>query len=185
MDYVYYQPDFITDDEQSEIIQWFNDNLDTETFVCASSGSSVPGEAYTKARKTTRLQNDKNKVLFPLVLYRIFDRILQHFELGEDDFIRGQTGCKDGMIAVATYPNEGTHIHTDGEDCVTINLMVQAPQDGGIVLIEKAGHLQPASKSIHAYRPARYWHGVSPVWGHLPRYMVLFRIIPREGIEIL
>jgi len=166
-------PEFITKDEQQELIAWFDHSLENKiNLVHGITTNSVK----TFYRKTTRL-NDNSRVKFPKLAYELLDRILKYYGLHKNNVQMG-AGCKDGMIAVVTLPKGDTYPHKDPSSTgldVTFNILVQAAEDGAVLKLDGLDREFP-ERSLHSYCACKYEHEVSEVKGNQNRYLWIFRV---------
>lgn len=167
-------PNFITKEEQEELIAWIEKGLENKSLVAGMSR----GDYGYQFRKTTRL--NKKKVNFPKVAYAIQQRILDSFNWTTKCQIEPilNAGQECGMIAVATFDGGDTYKHRDpklspGKSATRFNIILQKPESGGELYVE-GENCACDERELHCYNVTDSTHWVTEVHGDTPRYIWIF-----------
>jgi hypothetical protein len=165
-------PEFITPAEQAEFVQWFNDNRDRREILAYSCRlKDGKCKADNSLRLTTRSTRTERDVGYPPIAYTVHERIRKHYGLNPNN-------PKRAMIAVITKPKGSTFEHKDAVDAglrtITMNILMQKSEEGGLLHIEKTPHDFP-ERALHCYLPAEIDHKVTEVGGNRDRMMWIFR----------
>ena len=169
--------DFISEEERTELVSWFNYSIDNKINFYAGLSR---GEWGYQKRCTTR---NTDKVKYPEVALRIFDRIINSFEF-QDNCHKEILLNKEGIICNAIFPTGDNYYHKDTAHCkdglstIRFNIVLQKPDKGGILELTdfdgKVCEFEFNEKELYCCNLSDYYHYVTTVEGSKPRYIILF-----------
>ena len=91
--------------------------------------------------------------------------------------LKENIGMDKGFITVITKPDGYTHKHKDATQdtnhCVRFNIVVQAPDEGGILTVGDQT-VSTEECELHCYSATRWEHYVTKVKGVTDRIVVIF-----------
>lgn len=167
------EPDFITEEERQKLVDWFEESL-----LCGKRGGEITAETkgYVSVAPGSPVEFVEALPYYPDTAYEIFQRIREKYDL-LDAPIPEKTGViRDGMVPIASFPGGELKEHLDKDGAITFNVLIQAPDEGGVTTI--GGEEHPVKeRELHAYAACEHLHHVSPVVGETNRYMWVFRLI--------
>jgi hypothetical protein len=158
-------PNFITVEEQEEIIKWVEDNFNY--FKEASAAFSLNQEIISNKTHTTPLRLNTRRTLdiqFPKLVYTIQTRVLKTLRnitiTSNPNFLYG----KDAITLHYTKFGEGNIAHTDhrieNENVITCNVLVKKPKEGAVLYLDNKP-VKTSELALHCYDPCNYCHAVS------------------------
>ncbi len=153
---------FISEAEQQTLSEWFVDNK----------------HLFGRCRSCRRRLNTRfgsHSIVFPKLAKEIQERIAKLYELSI--FNREAisfNGFRGGLLAIIHEPRADTYSHVDGTGDVTCNLIIQMPENGGVLRLDGIDRDTP-ERSLHSYMPKKYEHGVSETSGTKSRFVLIFR----------
>lgn len=161
-------PKFITDTEALELSSWVLENKDKPFF----ENSNMQGN-----RITTRYCAHEG-FSYPEVALQVRKRIVDLFELHEQEAFNFFPRFKNGIIASCAFSGDTCYEHVDpvwvpGFNTIHCNVVTQSPDRGGDLVIN--GVTQPMTeKDLVCYVVSRAPHSTTLVEGDKPRLMWLF-----------
>lgn len=175
-------PNFITEAERLELIDWIDTNIENKTNFARSNVG--PNSNRYSTRPVI------GKVPFPQVAFDIQKRILDAFDWADDSFIEKKLGGGQGMVAMRVDPGDGGNDpHIDDETgryaCIRCNIVLQKGNGGELHLGEdrrytsfydEAPCVKVDERELHCYAASEFPHGITGLKDGDSRYAWLFGI---------
>jgi hypothetical protein len=161
-------PDFVTSGEAQALTDWVLRNHDKPHFLDADMGGS---------RKTTRYKLEAN-FDYPAEALAIRQRVVKLLGEPETEKFGVRPPFKDGIVASYAPPGDTCYEHKDPEWAVGFhtlhcNVLSQAPEGGGVVIIEGGQH-EMRERELFCYLVSRDRHEITEVLGSKARCMWVF-----------
>lgn len=159
---------FISNEESLVLSNWILKNKDQDFFQEANMGGN---------RKTTRY-TESDKFTFPSEALKIREKIVDAFALTENEKRNLIPPFKQGIVASYAENEDTCYEHLDpvwfdGLDTLHCNIITQAPDQGGEVLVEGEKFVMK-EKELFCYRVSKNKHEVLKVDSKKPRLMWIF-----------
>ena len=161
-------PDFVTAEEAQVLTDWVLRNHDEPHFLDANMGGS---------RKTTRYSPEAN-FNYPAESLTIRQRVVNLLGTPETEKFGMRLPYKDGIVASYAPPGDTCYEHKDPEwvtgfHTLHCNVLSQAPESGGVVIIEGQPH-RMRERELFCYLVSRDRHEITEVLGSKARVMWVF-----------
>jgi hypothetical protein len=160
--------DFITEEEAQVLTDWVLQNHHESYFLNANMGGT---------RKTTRFSLEAN-FNYPDEVIAIRQRVASLLSISEAENIKVRPPFKDGVVASYAPPGDTCFEHKDPEwvagfHTLHCNVLSQAPEGGGVVIIEGEPH-EMRERELFCYLVSRDRHEITEVLGSKARCMWVF-----------
>lgn len=155
--------DFISKEEQDELIQWIMNNKDD---------SNLFKDARMRGNRiTTRYSNNFS---FPDIVFEIQKRIISKLKFNDYKLPK----FHHGIVASYAGENDTVFEHLDPQwhppyETLHCNLMLQKPYEGGKPIINKV-NIDLDERDLWCYYVSKTPHGSSEIIGNRPRLMYVF-----------
>lgn len=160
--------DFITVEEAQVLTDWVLQNRGKPYFIDANMGGT---------RKTTRYSFDVN-FDYPAEAIAIRKRVVELLGKTEAEKFEVRPPFKKGIVASYAPPGDTCYKHKDpkwvaGFHTLHCNVLSQAPEGGGVVVIKKVPH-EMRERELFCYLVSRDRHEITEVLGSNARVMWIF-----------
>ena len=175
---------FITSKESKILSEWILENINQEFFQNAKAGIGSMKGNPDPTRKTTRY-SDHISFEYPKEALEIRKKIINLFDLSENEEKKLIPPFKDGIVASYAKKEDTLWEHIDpawfdGLDTLHCNILTQAPEKGGEVIIEEKKYNMKENE-LFCYRVSKHKHEVLKVEGERPRLMWVFGFCINEN----
>jgi len=165
---------FISKEDSKILSNWILNNCHKFFFKDANMGGN---------RKATRYSTNEN-FLFPKEALYIRKKIIDKFNLQENEKNNIFPPFKDGIVASFAVNNDTCHEHVDpvwveNYETLHCNIITQAPEQGGEVVINKKKYTMKENE-LFCYRVSKSSHEVLQVKSEKPRLMWVFGFCVNE-----
>jgi hypothetical protein len=163
---------FVSESERTTLLAWCESNV-----ACFGDARTADGEIYP-----LRKISNSNVVLatggFPEVAYQIQNRIREQFPILGPSLPRFLDGMTVGILLPSgEFAQHVDHHFRHGDlACVGVNVLIVAPESGGIVSVDEVEQPQQAGDAL-VYLLSEQIHGVSQVVGNLKRVVWSWRFM--------
>jgi hypothetical protein len=161
-------PNFISCEEAQEMSSWVLNNKEKNFFNDANMGG---------IRLTTRYSNHDN-FEYPTVVLGIRKKIIEMFDLHEEEMFNIKPPFKNGIVASCALPGDTCYQHIDpvwhqGFNTLHCNVITQSPDKGGDLILD--GVVEPMKElELCCYLVSKTTHGTNLVEGNKKRIMWVF-----------
>jgi hypothetical protein len=163
---------FVSESERTSLMSWCEVN------------PALFGDARTANGETYQLRkiSNSNAVVeaggFPEVAYRVQERIRERFPILGVSLSRFLDGMTVGILLPGGEfaPHVDNHFRQDGLVCVGVNVLLAAPESGGVVKVDGVEQSQQVGDAL-VYLLSEQIHGVSQVVGNAKRVLWSWRFM--------
>jgi hypothetical protein len=161
-------PNFISREEAREMSSWVLSNKENNFFTDANMGG---------IRLTIRYSNH-DSFEYPSVVLDVRKRIIDKFDLHEEEKFNIKPPFKNGVVASCAFPGDTCYEHIDpvwhqSFNTLHCNVITQSPDKGGDLILD--GVVEPMRElELCCYLVSKIPHSTNLIEGNRERVMWIF-----------